>query len=587
MRQGSQVSQLFYSQAATHSRNAIAKALKDPRIIGLVKRAREVGNQLAIDPTKVDKKYWNEIWEHPTIKAAGRELLKAGGLTTSLGYNFYDLRGPAILIFPLQTPFIQSIGKKGAVNAGVGTVAHWKATRNPNNTYVYAGLQEGTRNALATPDENDYFATYKEFGMEGGETFTTQWAGEGFTDNLADEHFRNLARLRLQEEMMTLWGNAGPSVISNATTGNLGFALGKPTTPQGALITVANGGGTSPIGNNCNVVVAVVAITAMGMAPGGQAGYYRPPSVANGVTGYVSRTGYDGSVVNINCGVGILSNINAVATTNAAAQTCNATTTAIKGAVAYAWYWGLNVAATTGTINLGAITSWPWVVISNVAAGMQLANAVASPGTSDYSYCTLDFDGLGTQTFVNGAWTDMGGGSFTSAGNGMVNEVETDLYNLYTNYQATVDAIWCSPDVRRSLDQAIVYSAQGTNSILFTYTRDQQNNLLGGFTVSAYQSKYAINPQGGTAIPIRLHPMFPPGTLMYDITTVPPAYAHARIPTPREFLLQRDYYAIEWPVVTRQWTFGTYIHEVLAHYMPWITSVRTGIGSFAAPCWLA
>jgi hypothetical protein len=46
-------------------------------------------------------------------------------------------------------------------------------------------------------------------------------------------------------------------------------------------------------------------------------------------------------------------------------------------------------------------------------------------------------------------------------------------------------------------------------------------------------------------------------------------------------MLQRDYYAIEWPVVTRQWTFGTYIHEVLAHYMPWITAIRTGVGPFA------
>jgi len=42
--------------------------------------------------------------------------------------------------------------------------------------------------------------------MEGGNTFTSQFAGEGYTDNLGDEHFRNLARLRLGEEMMTLLG---------------------------------------------------------------------------------------------------------------------------------------------------------------------------------------------------------------------------------------------------------------------------------------------------------------------------------------------------------------------------------------------
>src|SRR6185369_10146506 len=97
--------------------------------------------------------------------------------------------------------------------------------------------------------------------------FTAQWAGEGYTDNLADEHFRNLARLRLSEEMMTIWGNSGTA------NGNLGFALGQAPTPT---VTLTAGSG---LANNSNVVVAVVAITGFGMNPGGQAGYAAPPSV--------------------------------------------------------------------------------------------------------------------------------------------------------------------------------------------------------------------------------------------------------------------------------------------------------------------
>ena len=27
-----------------------------------------------------------------------------------------------------------------------------------------------------------------------------------------------------------------------------------------------------------------------------------------------------------------------------------------------------------------------------------------------------------------------------------------------------------------------------------------------------------------------------------------------------------DYYAIEWPIVSREWTFGTYVNEVLQHF---------------------
>jgi hypothetical protein len=179
----------------------------------------------------------------------------------------------------------------------------------------------------------------------------------------------------------------------------------------------------------------------------------------------------------------------------------------------------------------------------------------------------------------------MGGGSFTSQGNGQVAQLEADLDFLWTNYQAQPDAIWVSADVRQALDAAILYSSNGTNSFIFPYSKGEQGDIMGGFMVSAYKSKYSINPAGGAAIPIRLHPMFPQGTMMYDINTNP--YPHSRVPAVRTFLTQRDYYAIEWPVVTRQWTFGTYVQEVLAHYMPWISAIRTGIGPWVAPCFIA
>lgn len=559
------VTQEMYAGLTLESRNRMAKALQDPALAQLILKARAVPpHQWSLD---------NDL-----IKAAGRAYMKAlikAGVTTGLGFNFYDLRGPAYMQFPINTPFIQMIPKTGKVNAGVGTVAHWKATRNPNSTYVYGGVSEGKRNATATPDENDYFATYKETGMEGGETFTAQWAGEGYTDNLADEHFRNLARLRLQEEMLTMWGNSGPSVLNGVTTGNLGLSLGQPVTP-----TLTRLAGTSGnFGNGANICAAVVAITPMGYNPGGQAGYGATPSVAHGLTTVSTRTNADGSTDTINGGTSQVSNVCANSITNATAQTFTVSTTAIKGAVAYAWFWGVNTTAAHGNLKLGAITSCPTYTISDAPAGSYLDNS--SGLDSDHSYNTLDFDGLGTYAWNQGLWTDMNGGSFSSAGNGQVSEVESDLQYLWTNYQAQPDAIWVSADVRAALESAIIYSSTGTNSYIFQYTKDTQGGLLGGFLVTAYKSKYSINPEGGAAIPIRLHPMMPPGTMMYDVNTNP--YPHSRTPGVRSFLLQRDYYAIEWPVVTRQWTFGTYIHQVLAHYYPWITAIRTGIGSFVKP----
>jgi len=558
------VDERTYRDNVVYARGQLAKSMTPgSELAVLMKRAmpKTLGGE-------IEPKDWS--LDHPLVKAVGRQLIKAG-LSTVTGFNFYDLRGPAYFIFPLLTPFLQMIPRMGRVNAGVGTAAHWKATLNPNATFVYSGVLEGQRNATATPNEVDYLATYKEIGMEGGVTFTAQFAGEGYTDNLADEHFRNLARLRLQEEMMILWGNSGTAA------GNLGFALGQATTPTQ---TIASGTG---LGNGANVVSAVVAITAFGMNPGGQAGYAAVPSVTNGLTTNYTRLNADGSSTNVACGLSQLSNVAAITTTNSTFQQVTLSIPAMKGAVAYAWFWGVNVAAATGNVKLGAITAWPSYTVTAPAAGTQLGNAAGL--STDNSFQPTDFDGLGTYSFQNGLWTDMGGGSFTNSGNGQVAELESDLEYLWNNYQAQPDAIWVSADVRRSLEQAIIYSSQGTNSFIFQYERDNQGGLLGGFFVTAYKSKYSISPTGGDAIPIRLHPMFPQGTMLYDINTNP--YPHSRVPAVRTMLLQRDYYAIEWPLVTRQWTFGTYVQEVLAHYMPWISAIRTGIGPFVAPCWIA
>ena len=561
------ISHNLYKAQVSEARSNTAKAMAPgSELAQLMKRAlpKKLGGE-------VDPKDWafEDGQIHPLIKAVSRQLIKAG-LTTSTGFNFFDLRGPAYFIFPLLTPFIQMIPRMGRVNDGVGTAAHWKATRNPNSTFVYAGVLEGQRNATATPNEVDYLATYKEIGMEGGETFTAQFAGEGYTDNLADEHFRNLARLRLQEEMMVLWGNSGTAA------GNLGFALGQPPNVTAAAVAAASG-----LGNGANVVAAVVAITAYGMNPGGQAGYAAPPSVVNGITPSYSRTNADGSTTNVSCGTSQISNVSAIVTVpNTSFQQIKLSVPAVKGAVGYAWFWGINVAATTGNVKLGAITAWPNYTVSAPANGAQLGNAAGL--SVDNSFQATDFDGLGTYAFQNGLWTDMGGGSFTPAGNGQVAEVESDLQYLWTNFQAQPDAIWVSADVKAALESAIIFSSTGNNSYIFQVSQmEQQAGLTGGFVVTGYKSKYSVNPAGGDTIPIRIHPMFPTGTMLYDINKNP--YPHSRVPAVRTMLMQRDYYAIEWPIVTRQWTFGTYVQEVLAHYMPWISAVRTGVGPFVAP----
>jgi hypothetical protein len=381
--------------------------------------------------------------------------------------------------------------------------------------------------------------------------------------------------------MLTLLGNSGTA------TGNNGFQLGQANNVTATVVTsdTVNTPATAGFSVATNVTACVVAITGMGMNPGGQGGYNAPPTIT-GLTPTATRTNVDGTTLAVNGGTSAISNVSSVALTNTSTgKWVQLSTTAIAGAVGYAWYVGTGTTAVTsaGQCTLAVITPYPKAIIGAQPAGGQLGNATGL--STDYSSQTTDFDGLLTYAFQKGYWNDMGGGSFTSIGNGQVQQLETDLQYLWTNFQAQPDAIWCSADVRAELDSAILYSTTGTNSYIFPYDKTGQSGIMGGFMVSAYKSKYSINPEGGAAIPIRLHPMMPAGTLFYDINTNP--YPHSRIPAVREFFTQRDYYAIEWPIITREWTYGTYIHEVLAHYLPWVSAVRTGIGPFVAPCWIA
>jgi hypothetical protein len=316
----------------------------------------------------------------------------------------------------------------------------------------------------------------------------------------------------------------------------------------------------------------------MGMNRSGQGGYAAPPSVIGGLTPSSVRTNVDGTTTNINGGTSQISALSAVVQTTSGSQQVTATLpNPPKGTVGYAWFVNTTDASSPqlGNAKLAAITTFPSFTVTAQPAGTQTGNAAGL--NSDHSFQPTDFDGLLTLAATQGTWIDMGGGGFTSLNNGQVQELETDLENIWVNFQATVNTIYVSADVKKLLSAAILATGGNIGAYRFEYQRDSQNNILGGFVVSAYQSQYAMAECGSEAIPIRIHPHLPAGTLYYDISKNP--YPQSRIPVVREFLAQRDYYSIEWPAVSRQWTFGTYVHEVLAHYVPWITQVRAGIGA--------
>ena len=513
------------------------------------------------------------------IKAQTAEMIKAG-LTTSIGYNFFDLRGPAYLLYPVNTPLRNSIARKGRVNDGYGTAANWKATRNFGAQYV--GVLEGQRNALGTPDENNYVANYKEVGIERGATFTSQFAGEGYTDNVADEHLRGMHELWLGEEGLILGGNSGTAA------GNNGFVLGTANTPSATLLAVAGN-----IPNATNVSCRVVEMTMLGNPLNTQYGYGVFPTVVGGLTPSYVRTNYDGSTTTVTGGMGAISAASAVVVTSSGHQQVTFAVTPKAGATSWAWFVDVTDASSPSAANafLSGITTVPSFTYNLAAVGGSYAGNSAGLST-DNSFNTADFTGFLGYAASTGIWTNLyagtnqGYGSFaaptasttglTALANGRVKEFELILAAIWQQFQAPVQTIWCSADAKQSFSDTVLATAGGVPTAFhFNFTRDSQNQLLGGFTVDAYQSQFAMSPSGAMAIPVRIHPMLPAGTFYFDISENP--YPHSRIPAVREMLVQRDYYGIEWPLVTRQWTFGEYTHEVLAHYVPWMTAVLTGV----------
>jgi hypothetical protein len=508
---------------------------------------------------------------------APSSVMKAGvpGVTTTLGYNFYDLRAPVQLLYPVNVPFRNNLPRISRVNDGWGTAAHWMATRNVGTQY--AGVIEGERGAYSVPDQNSYTATYKELGVERAVTFTAQFAGEGFADNLADEHIRGLHSLWLQEEGMMLHGNSGTA------SGNNGFQMGVAPTPS---VAAPSAGGSLTSG--VTVSVFVVALTAMGYPNNTQYGYLPAPTVATGLTPTFTRNNADGSSNVLNGGI---SQVSLVGTAGSATSGSNltvvATCASVYGAAGYAWY--VNITDTTkANAFLYAITAFPKVTINSNPTNTN-QSAAAAGLSSDHSYQTTDFDGLTTyaSSTIGGDapgstggtyFKDLVGASLTPGKDGSVVEIEAALEDRWNQFQAPISTIWCGSQARLTLDQAMKYGGSNGQPGIMYYQPGAQGDLAGGYFYTRYQSKWSMDPSGGGTIPIRLHPMLPPNWIFLDIDVNP--YPHSRIPFTRGILEQRSPYSIEWPLVTREWTFGTYVHEVLAHNIPWISGQIVGVGPF-------
>jgi hypothetical protein len=474
-----------------------------------------------------------------TLNALRKDWSEPGDSVS--GIAGYSLESPAKILIPVITPLRNQLPR---VNAVGGVAANWRAVVAINTNGITAGVAEGTRGGVPATTVTPYSANYVSLGLEDFVTFEADLASQNFQDVKALATQLLLWNLMIQEEAIILGGNTS-------------YGLGTTPTPT---VVAADTGGALTVGAK-NVIC--IALTFDG---------YRASTVAAGVPATTARTNIDGTVTTFNAGAGQKS---AAGTGTIGAVTTGkltATVAPVRGAVAYAWYWGAS-----GSELLGAITTINSVVITDVAAGTQNASAHSAADHSQNAYVHdgyLTFAGkssYGALYGVQATGTPGTGTPLTADTEGGCVEIDADLKAFWDNLRLSPDQIWVSSQEQKNISK-IVLKGASTSAHRFNFNVDQ-GTIAGGVMVKSYLNKYTMN--GAQEIPIKLHPNMPPGTILYITKNLP--YPLSNVQNVQQIRTRRDYHQLEWPIRTRRWEYGVYTDQVLQHYFIPSIGIRQNI----------
>lgn len=474
---------------------------------------------------------------------AANNIAKTAGISMESGLISYDLQPAAKLLYPVlaplrnQTPRIKGKG---------GDSVMWKAVTGINTGSLSIGVAEGRRNAVMSIDTEDCFAPYATIGLENSVTDEAQLAGEGFDDNKALATKNLLEAVILGEEGVLLGGNRS-------------MKLG--TTPTPTLIAKDSGG---QLGAGKAVSVVAVALTFDGLGSA---------SVRGGVPGLITRENADGTKNSYGGGSAQKSDAAAVTTGASAASSIAASVESVKGAYAYAWYWGA-----AGSETLGAITTINSVLITADAEGTQLASDLPASDNSTNQYL---LDGFMTQTLQRGGYYKAlptgefgeGTGLRPDKAAGIV-EFDEALKWFWDQYKVSPDEILCNAQEVVNITRKII---ENGGSPLFRFNIDGKGEptMTAGTVVGQYFNRFSMN--GGQLIPVKIHPNMPAGTVQFRKVALP--YPMSNVKNVSEVIYQQDYYQTEWPRRTRSYEYGIYARETLAIYAPFCFGIITNIAN--------
>lgn len=499
------------------------------------------------------RKMLGDAMSEPSEDIARSILMRAGAdpgtlektISTSTGLVAYDLQAPAKNLYPVATPIRNRLPRVGG---GVGVATNWRQV----NAIVGSGFDsmgwvpEGQRAGKMSYSTSSKAASFVTIGEEDAVTYEAISAGRTFEDVQAGMATRLLQKTLLKEEMALLGGNAT-------------MPLGTPAQPS--LSASAVSGSTLPA---ATYSVIVVALTFEGV---------RNSSLSGGVATTKTITGADGQTFTLNGGS---SNRSANATQAVAAgQGLAASVTAIQGAAGYAWFVGA-----AGSETLQAITSINSALFSaTLASGAQPVSAISA----DCSTNSLAFDGLltwalkaGSGAYVSQLATGAAGTgtTLTASGRGTVNEIDQMFETMWDSYQVSPSVLYVNSRQLRDITTKCLTGASGP---LLQLYQDPSSpvQLTAGGVIDYYFNPFTLD--GGSKIPVKIHPYVPPGMIIGWAEDLPAQYQNSEVPNCAEVKTRQDYYAIDWPITTRQRQKGVYTEEVLAVYAPFAMGCITNI----------
>jgi hypothetical protein len=500
------------------------------------------------------RKSFDEAIRAPSEDIARAILAKSGvfpgaddlqkSITTSTGLVGYDLQAPAKNLYPTLTPLRNRMPR---VKGKTGTATNWKIVKSVNGGAGNGSpwVPEGSRGPSVSYTTDTGVASYVTFGAEDDVSFEGVSAAAGFEDVMATMGMRLMQRTMMMEEIAILGGN-------NSVT------LAKPTTPT---LSASGTGATLP-GAPSTYYVSVVAMTMEG---------YKNSSLAVGIKTSTSVTPAGGidSNYTLQLGSSVPSDAQTQAITLGEHLLC--TVPAVDGAVAYAWFVGL-----TGAQKLEAITTVNSLKISAPLTGsarQTLATVAADSG--DHSKNSIAFDGLLTTGMVsaNGGYiktfatgTAGVGTLLTSSGRGSVNEIDDMLQDRFDLYRVSPTVIYTSSQEAKNITNKVLSTGSAPLLNYFQDPKAGEYKIAAGGCIEYYYNPFAVD--GGTKIPLKIHPDLPSGTIMAYTENLPAQYQSNNVPNVAEMHERDPYYQILWPITTRKRSTGVYCSAVLACYFP-------------------